>query len=117
MNWEETVMRDEEFDDASDWYEGTNDCLKCRNLIAKAQAEKSYKAGYLECAKELADGEVRRNSMLYDAGKAVGRRELIEWFKQAVDETSYANEPDQWVKITLHGGLWQALLKELENHP
>jgi len=124
MDWEETVLSDEEYTKIEEDFVSPDDdnwLGKVQDAVAKAQAEKSYKAG----VNTRIDEDIARDSKLYEdgysagkkhghsEGKKDGRRGLIEWGDDICPHGTLTADTSVASKREC-GECWQTLLKELE---
>ena len=114
MSWEETILSDEEIDriryQYNEIYKGgvfehTMKLTHCQE-VAKAQAEKSYKAGKEDCPRVHLSPRWKEES--YTEGYKQSRRDVIEWLGRYIEPLD-----DRPIYI-LRSRDWQVLLKELK---
>ena len=84
-NWEETMLRDDEIEKLDYSYDSPF-LLSSRlvdrhvkHVVAKAQAEKAYKAGVEEGRKVCPTNEIQ--GTIYLEGKQAGLKSVVEWIK------------------------------------
>ena len=117
MNWEKTVMSDEEILEARLYKQEPPYDISDFRAIAKAQAEITWDKAKDKWAKEL---ETRVHDA-YKSGKLEGIREMVKWVKRTLFEEyeTIGGSKALWFKENIEDkpveiySLWQAFLKGL----